>query len=280
VMGMDSLARQRLIAMVSKADEAINLAEAALLIAQEEYPDLDIAAYLASLDRMADVVDTRSWDDQKPQARIEVLNHYLFDNLGFRGNLEEYDDPRNSFLNEVLDRRTGIPITISTIYLEIGWRLGMPLQGVGFPGHFLVKYLDSGGETVIDPFGRGEVLTVEGCQRRLDHVYGGRLQFQPSFLAAATKRQILARILTNLKRTYLAASDHRRVLAAVERILVINPDLGSELRDRGILRMELNQTSQAVTDLELYVRTCPGADDVEEIRKRLRGLRQAQASLN
>ncbi|MGH7411410.1 MAG: SirB1 family protein [Candidatus Methylomirabilis sp.] len=279
-MDMDSLARQRFAAIVTKGEENISLAEAALLIAQEEYPDLDIVAYLARLAQMADAVDTHSSDDQGPQNRIEVLNHYLFDNLGFRGNLEESDDPRNSFLNEVLDRRTGLPISISTVYLEIGWRLGMPLQGVGFPGHFLVKYLDSDGEIIIDPFHRGAVLTAEDCQGRLDRVYGGRLQFQPSFLAAATKRQILTRILTNLKRTYLAAGDHRRALAAVERILVIDPALGSELRDRGILRMQLNQTSQAIADLERYVSTCPGADDVEEVRKRLRDLRQAQASLN
>ena len=277
---MDSAARQRFRAILTKGEESLNLAEAALLIAQEEYTDLDIAVYLKRLDRMADEVDNRFWDKDDPHTRLEALNRYLFDNLGFRGNAEDYYDPRNSFLNEVLDRRTGIPITISTVYLEVGWRLGMPLQGVGFPGHFLVKYLHSDGEIVIDPFRQGAVLTAEDCQSRLDHVYGGRVQFRPGFLAAATKRQILIRILTNLKGIYVAGGDHRRALGAVERILVIDAGLGSEIRDRGILRMQLQQTAQAIADLERYVTMNPRADDVEEIRKRLRDWRQAQASLN
>jgi len=280
MMERDSSTRQRFAAIVSKADEAMNLAEAALLIAQERYPDLDIGAYLGRLDRMADGVGKRLWGKDDPHSRLEALKRYLFDSLGFRGNVEEYDDPRNSFLNEVLDRRTGIPISLSVVYLEVGWRMGLPLQGVGFPGHFLVKYVDSNGEIVIDPFGRGEALTVEDCQSRLDRVYGGRLQFQPSFLAAVAKRQILTRMLTNLKGIYLAAGDHKRALAAVERILVIDPALAPEIRDRGILRMQLDQTAPAIADLERYVTMAPQADDVEQVRRRLRDCRQAQASLN
>ena len=274
------LARQRFARMMAKAEEAINLAEAALLIAQEEYPDMEVAAYLDRLDQVASEVDRRAWNEKDPRGRLEALNRYLFDEAGFRGNAEEYYDPRNSFLNEVLDRRTGIPITISTVYLEVGWRLGLPLQGVGFPGHFLVKYSSLGGEIVIDPFHQGAVLDDVDCQRHLDQVYDVRVRFQRSFLATSTKRQILTRILTNLKGIYLAAKDHRRALAAVERILLIDPDLGREIRDRGILRMQLKQTSQAVADLERYLTMNPKAEDAEEVRTRLRDWRQAQASLN
>ena len=274
------LARQRFATMVAKGEEAINLAEAALLIAREEYPDMDVAEYLGCLDRMADEVDKRAWNEEDPHGRLEALNRYLFDTVRFRGNAEEYYDPRNSYLNEVLDRRTGIPITISMVYLEVGWRLGMPLQGVGFPGHFLVKYCSGEGEIVIDPFHRGTILDEEDCQSRLEQLYGRRVKFQGSFLAAATKRQILTRILTNLKGIYLAAKDHRRALAAVERILVIDPDLGREIRDRGVLRMELQQTSHAIADLERYLTMNPQADDAEEVRARLRKWRQAQAALN
>ena len=277
---MDTAARQRFKALLTKGEENLNLAEAALLIAQEEYTDLDIDVYLKHLDRMADEVDSRLWDKDDPHTRLEALNRYLFDTLGFRGNAEDYYDSRNSFLNEVLDRRTGIPITISTVYLEVGWRLGMPLQGVGFPGHFLVKYLHSDGEIVIDPFLQGAILTGEDCQNRLDQIYSGQVQFRPSFLAAATKRQILIRILTNLKGLYIAAGDHHKAFGAVDRILLIDPGLGSEIRDRGILRMQLQQTAQAIADLERYVTVQPRADDVEEVRKRLRDWRQAQASLN
>jgi regulator of sirC expression with transglutaminase-like and TPR domain len=274
------LARQRFATMIAKGEGANNLAEAALLIAQEEYPDMDVAVYLDRLDQMAEEVDKRAWNEKDPYGRLEALNRYLFDKARFRGNTVEYYDPLNSFLNEVLDRRTGIPITISTVYLEVGWRLGLPLLGVGFPAHFLVKYSSPEGEIVIDPFHQGAVLDDVDCQRHLDQVYDGRVRFQRSFLAAATKRQILTRILTNLKGIYLAAKDHRRALAAIERILLIDPDLGREVRDRGILRMQLQQTSQAVADLERYLTMNPNAEDTEEVRTRLRDWRQAQASLN
>jgi regulator of sirC expression with transglutaminase-like and TPR domain len=279
-MERDGSARQRIATIVSKDDGSINLAEAALLIAQEEYPGLDVEAYLDRLDRMAHEVEKRFRHDEGPLVCVEALNSYLFNDLKFTGNAEEYYDPRNSFLNEVLDRRTGIPITISTVYLEVGWRLGMPLHGVGFPGHFLVKYSAEKGEFILDPFHRGAILTEAECQSRLDQVYTGQVQLRPDFLAAATKRQILARILANLKGIYVAAKDYRRALAAVERMLVINPNLAPEIRDRGILRMQLSQTPQAVADLEWYVTTNPQAEDVEEVRKRLRDWRQAQASLN
>jgi len=281
-MERDSSARQRFATMVSKNEGSINLAEAALLIAEEEYPGLDVEAYLDRLNRMAHEVEKRFRNDcdEDPLGCVEALNGYFFNDLKFRGNAEEYYDPRNSFLNEVLDRRTGIPITISTVYLEVGWRLGMPLHGVGFPGHFLVKYSAGKGEIILDPFHRGSILTEKECQGRLDQVYARGVRFRPDFLAAVTKRQILARILANLKGIYVAAKDYRRALAAVERMLVINPDLAPEIRDRGILRMQLSQAPQAIADLEWYVTTNPQAEDVEEVRKRLRDCRQAQASLN
>jgi len=279
-MERDSSARQRFATMLSEDEGSINLAKAALLIAEEEYPGLDVEAYLDRLDRMAHEVEKRFRHDEGPLVCVETLNSYLFNDLKFRGNAEEYYDPRNSFLNEVLERRTGIPITISTVYLEVGWRLGMPLHGVGFPGHFLVKYSKGKEEIILDPFHRGVILTEAECQRRLDQVYIGQVQIQPDFLTATTKRQILTRILANLKGIYVAAKDYRRALAAVERILVINPDLAPEIRDRGILRMQLSQAPQAIADLEWYVTTNPQAEDIEEVRKRLRDCRQAQASLN
>jgi regulator of sirC expression with transglutaminase-like and TPR domain len=277
---MEILARQRFAAIVSRSNETINLAEASLLIAQEEYGGLDVGAYLGRLDRMAGEVGKRLQPGDDPQENIKALNAYLFDDLEFRGNSEAYYDPRNSFLNEVIDRRTGIPITLSTVYLEVGWRLGMPLHGVGFPGHFLVKYSMEKEEIVLDPFHRGSIVTEQDCQNRLDQVYEGQVPFRPDFLAAADKRQILIRILANLKSIYVAAKDHRRALAAVERILVIDSTLAPEIRDRGILRMQIGQGPQGIADLEWYVTANPKADDVEEVRNRLRDWRQAQASLN
>ncbi len=265
---------------MAQGEGAINLAEAALLIAQEEYADMNCSAYLDRLDRMADEADRRSRNVKNARGRLGALNRYLFETVQFRGNSEDYYDPRNSFLNEVLDRRTGIPITLSTVYLEVGWRLEMPLHGVGFPGHFLVKYSSPEGDIVIDPFHQGTILSEEVCQNRLDQMYGRRVQFGQTLLAASTKRQILIRILTNLKGIYLTAKDHHRALAAVERILLIDASLDREIRDRGILRMQLQQTSQGIADLERYLTTNPQAEDAEEVRARLRKWRQAQASLN
>ena len=266
--------------MMAEGEGTLNLAEAALLIAQEEYPDVVPSAYLARLDRMADEVDRRSRNEKDGRGRLNALNRYLFETVRFSGNSGEYYDPRNSFLNEVLDRRTGIPITLSTVYLEVGWRLGMPLHGVGFPGHFLVKHSSLEEDIVIDPFHQGQILTEEDCQSRLDQSYGGQVQFRQSLLAAATKREILIRILTNLKGIYVTVKDHRRALAAVERILLIDPGLDREIRDRGVLRMQLQQTSQGSADLERYLTTNPQAEDAEEVRARLREWRQALASLN
>jgi regulator of sirC expression with transglutaminase-like and TPR domain len=279
-MERDKPARQQFTEIMARGEETLDLAEAALLIAEEEYPDLDTRFYLGRLDRMADEVRSRMCEEEGPRRRLEALNRYLFESLGFKGNLDDYYDPRNSFLNEVLDRRTGIPITISTVYLEVGWRVGMPLHGVGFPGHFLVKYVDSNGEIVIDPFNRGAILTEDDCQGRLDQVYGRRVQFQSGFLAASTKRHILIRILTNLKGIYLGANDYQKALAAVDRILIIDPNLGTEIRDRGTLRMQLKHTAQGIADLERYLTMNPTTDDFEEVRRRLRDWRQAQASLN
>jgi regulator of sirC expression with transglutaminase-like and TPR domain len=279
-MERDRSARQQFTEIVARSEDTLNLAEAALLVAKEEYPDLDTRYYLGRLDRMADEVRSRLCEEEIPERRLEALNRYLFESLGFKGNRDDYYDPRNSFLNDVLDRRTGIPITISTVYLEVGWRVGMPLQGVGFPGHFLVKYAGRGGEVVIDPFGRGAILTKDDCQDCLDRIFGQRVQFHPGLLAATSKRQILIRILRNLKGIYLAGNDHRRAVAAVERILIIDPGLAPEIRDRGILRMHLGRTAQGIVDLERYLTMNPTTDDVEEVRRRLRDRRQAQARLN
>ncbi|HYL80280.1 MAG TPA: transglutaminase-like domain-containing protein, partial [Candidatus Acidoferrum sp.] len=175
--------------LVSRPEETIDLAEAALFIAKEEYPDLDVAGYLGRLEGMASDVQAQAGSTPDPRRMIEALNAYLFQAQGFRGNSEDYYDPRNSFLNDVLDRRTGIPITLSTVYLAVGGRLGLHLHGVGMPGHFLVKHVAAGEETVIDPFNGGVLVTSADCQRILDRVYGGKLTFEPRFLTTLGTRR-------------------------------------------------------------------------------------------
>lgn len=266
--------------LVRQPDASIDLAEATLLIAKEEYPDLDVAAYLARLDAMADDVRALTGGSQDPHRVIAGLGEHLFRRLGFRGNAEDYYDPKNTFLNEVLDRRLGIPITLSAVYLEVGRRLGLSIRGAGMPGHFLVKYLGPGEEIVIDPFGGGGIVSPSDCQRILDRIFDGKLCFEPGMLSIVGTRQILARMLTNLKAIYFNNEDYGKALSIVERLLILHPYEASEIRDRGLLSCQLRRYVEAIADLERYLRQAPEANDSETIREHLRTLRKRAAALN
>ena len=197
---------------------------------------------------------------------IEQVNRYLFDEWRFRGNVEDSYDPRNSFLNQVMDRRTGIPITLSLIYLEVGWRLRLPLTGIGFPGHFLVKALATDGDIVIDPFNQGRILTGDDCQQILDRISGSQVEIRPSFFNIVNKRQMLTRMLTNLKGLYLQQDDLARALAVIERLVLLNPDDPTQIRDRGMVYFRLRQDSMAYQDLKTYLAGRPAAEDSSLIR--------------
>jgi regulator of sirC expression with transglutaminase-like and TPR domain len=238
---MDHLAyhaqtRQLFTEVVTGPETRLDLGRAALLIASEAYPGLDILRYVAKLEAMAAAVRPGVTTADDPILEIEHLNAYLFEERGFRGNFQEYYDPRNSFLNDVLDRRLGIPITISVVYMEVGRRVGMPLQGVGMPGHFIVKYTQPAGEIYIDPFNKGRVLSRQACEELIQQVYGEPIPLQETFLAAVTKRQIVSRILMNLKAIYIHAKDYLKALSVVERLLIIQPDDEQEVKDRAALR--------------------------------------------
>lgn len=194
----------------------------ALLIAAEEYPDLDIAHSIGTLDLMAADLSDAVAAQVEPRAQIELINAYLFESKGFHGNREEYNDPRNSFLNDVLERRTGLPITLSVVYVELARRLGLPIVGVGFPGHFLVKY-DGPDPIVIDPFNEGMTLNESGCRTLLRRFYGNDVDFDPSMLGAWPTVRILHRILANLRALYLQIEELPKALSVVERMLLIEP---------------------------------------------------------
>lgn len=266
--------------LVRRPDASIDLAEASLLIAKEEYPELDIASYLARLDRLADDVRGLASAGSDPHRLIAGLSEYLFQRLGFRGNAEDYYDPKNSFLNDVLDRRLGIPITLSTVYLEVGRRLGLSFRGVGMPGHFLVKYLGRGEEIVIDPFGGGAIVSPCDCQRILDRIYDGKIRFEPGMLSTVGTRQILARMLANLKAIYFNNEEYGKALSAVEHLLILHPHEASEIRDRGLLACQLRRYAEAMSDLERYLRLAPEANDSATIREHLCALRKRAAALN
>ena len=262
-------------------DERIPLARAALIIARTEYPDLDIEHYVRRLDEMGQRVRARLGDLPEAAEIIAALNQVLFAEEGLRGNRDGYYDPRNSFLNDVLDRRLGIPITLSLIYMEVGQRVGFPLFGVGMPGHFLLKHYDvDGRETLIDPFSEGRIMSLSDCQHRLDEIYSGQMLLQPEFLLAVSRRQILTRVLNNLKNIHLSTRNFRKTLAIVDLILAIYPRSPEDVKQRATLRYSLGQLRGAAEDLEDYLKMSPEASDADEVRQTALGIRRTLASRN
>ena len=272
--------RERLVARLRDLEEPGALAEAALLIAAEEYPALDVAAWLARLDalgaRARERVPPRGDADQTAAA----LTRLLVEDYGLRGNDADYYDPRNSFLNEVLERRLGIPLTLSLVYMEVGARAGVAVRGVGLPGHFVVRLERGETARLLDPFNGGRPLDEANCRRLVERLGGGRLRFEPAHLRAVSARAILIRMLANLKGVYTALGDWRRARGAVDRILLLAPEAVGELRDRGLLSARLGEPVAAIGDWEAYLRRVPDAKDAATVRRHLRALRQAQAALN
>ena len=261
----------------------IDLAEAALLCAQDTYPDLDIRSERDSLEALAAKLRNRLPADFSVTHRLVALNNYLFRELGFSGNMDEYYDPRNSFLNDVLARKTGIPITLSILYLEVGQRLGLKLKGVSFPGHFLVKVRVTGGELVLDPYAGGRSLSEEELRERLaqftDKDTAKELPLE-DFLEPASPRQILARLLRNLKAIYLEAMDFDKALGVMNRLVILLPDVPEERRDRGLVFARLECPRAAQEDLSHYAALRPQADDAEQIAAQLAAAAIAAARLN
>jgi len=265
--------RRRFAQEVDRPDDQIDLARAALLIAQEEYPQLPIEPYLSRLDTLSEEVRDRLSNETAPLVVLEEVLHVLFRRSGFQGNRDAYYDPRNSYLNDVLDRRKGIPLTLGILLLEVGWRLGLPLVGVNFPGHFLVRFEGEEVRLLVDPFEGGRTRFEDEAQDLLDRVYGGMVRVQPTFLRFASRRDVLVRLLTNLKAVYLNAHDHRRALAAVERILVIHPTSPGEIRDRGTLLARMGRIEEALEQLEWYLDYAAEAADLARIRSLVEELR-------
>src|SRR5262245_1513861 len=256
-------------AMVSLPDEQIDLARATLAIAQSEYPDLDVERYLRKIDDFAAQVRDRAGENADAPRLIATLNFVLFTLVGLRGNAPDYYDPKNSFLNEVIERKRGIPISLSVLYIEVGRKAGLDLFGVLFPGHFLVKFANAGEDVVNDPFHRGAILSHAELQQRLDQVYGGGVELEKNFLAPASKKQILTRMLANLKNIYLQREDHDRALGVMQRLLILDPTEPENIRDRGLLYLKQECFLQAKEDLERYLEIAPDAPDAGAVREYL-----------
>jgi regulator of sirC expression with transglutaminase-like and TPR domain len=254
------------------AREPIPLARAALLMAKEEYPDLDVDKCLEQIAELAREAEPIVQAGNDTVERVQLLSDFLFTQKGFAGNRDEFADPRNSFLNDVLERRLGIPITLSLIYIEIGRRLGLNLFGVSFPAHFLVKAVDERGELIIDPFNGGAILSLEEIRARLARVYGQPVDIHPAMLKAVGARHILCRMLRNLKGIYLNGSDWPRALSALDRVLLLDPRALDELLERGALYEKLECFSAALDDFQSFLSQAgdhPGTDNAREAVVRL-----------
>jgi regulator of sirC expression with transglutaminase-like and TPR domain len=245
-----------------------DLAPAALAIARVEYPSLDAKPYLARLDRMGQEAAARISDAGGEP--IRAFNEYLYDEQGFVGNRERYDDPRNSFINDVLDRRTGIPISLAVVYLEVAYRAGLHVDGVNFPGHFLLRIRDGiAGDTrsdvgIIDPFHGGARLSEYDCRQLLRQHVGDEAAFDTSLLAPATRQDIVVRMLVNLKRLYVRMRSFPQARFISSLLLGIDPAAVSELRDRGLLAYHLQDFAAALRDLEEYLRLSPKVPEPAE----------------
>jgi regulator of sirC expression with transglutaminase-like and TPR domain len=266
--------------LVTLPDAGIPLAETALIIACEEYPQLELAPYLEVLDQLGETARLRKSAVSSPAETVATINSVLFDSYGFRGNTDDYYDPRNSFFNDVLDRRVGIPITLSAVYIEVARRVNFPISGVGMPGHFLVKYIDQHDEIFVDPFNRGQILTRDDCRKRLIEMYGDRLEFQDRFLGRATNRQIVWRMLSNLKDIYVKGHAIDKCLSIVDMMLMVDSNDPAQYRDRGLLRMQLRQFEGAGRDLQHYLHHSPNAQDREEIENHVKELKRIRAMMN
>ena len=238
--------------IVRSSEEEIDLARTALLIAATEYPKLNIERELYRIGLLADGVAHRMYDDTSPLYHLNMLSEYLFDELGFRGNFEDYYDPKNSFLNDVLERRLGIPITLSLLYIEVGRRLGIPVQGVGMPGQFLVKHADVD-DLYVDPYQNGVLLTVAECEAKFKQVTRGDVAWDARYLNPVGSREFVSRMLRNLKSIYLQRRDYERVLFTIDGLLSIHPDAPDERRDRGVVNYRLGNHEEALQDLKTYV---------------------------
>ena len=270
--------RERFVELARAPEESIDLGEAALLIAAEAYPNLDVPAYLQRLDALAQEARSLVQSAQSGPERIARLNHFMFVEKGFTGNQKRYYDRRNSFLNEVLDRHTGIPLTLALVYMEVARRLRLPVQGVGFPGHFLAKYVGDE-EIIIDAF-FGEVLTEAECHERLQSVLGPDTRFDRRYLRAATPKEILVRMLSNLKQIHITAEEFEAALSCSERILLLTPEAPQELRDRGLLYQKLECFGAALTDLERFLQLAPQDETADAIRENLLTVRRQAAQIH
>lgn len=266
--------------LVTVPEAELDLAQAALQIACIAYPGLDPSPSIRKLDMLAADLQPRLAPLHSTLEQAAEIARYLFVDCGFTGNTGNYYDVRNSFLNDVLERRLGIPISLSVVFIEVARRLGLHAEGVGMPGHFLVRHASPDGEILLDPFHDGKIIHPEDCQRLLTQVYGSSAQMKPEYLRPVTGRQLLGRMLTNLKNIYINDENWSLTFQVIEMILLVQPEWWTEYRDRGVIQLRLENWSQAVDDLTLYCARCPEDENFKILQEYIGKARRALAQWN
>ncbi len=256
--------------LMKQPEPGIDLGLAALLIAADDYPELDPGQYISRLDEWGAEARDRISRSRSLAESVQIVSQFLFEGLGFEGNRDNYYDPRNSFLNDVMDRRLGIPISLSVVYMEVARRAGLDVVGLNFPGRFMVKVVHPAGfEIVVDAYEHGQVMEAEDCQRVLDELSNNTMAFHPMLLRAATTKQILVRMLNNLKLIYVQSNYYRKAIRTIDLVLAAVPNSPPELRERGLLRAEVADFQLAKEDLTAYLDRMPSAEGSAQVRQTL-----------
>jgi len=249
-----------------------NLVEKCLKFAQVlEYTDLDIEQYIQKINQMGMTLKESINDVKNPTYLISVLNEFLFENLGFVGEMDDYYNPKNNFLNEVIDKKSGLPITLSILYVEIAKFIGLDLKIIGFPSHVLVKYNE---EMILDPFNDGRLLDIDDLQEILDRNFDGQLEFEPEFLDEIKSEQVLVRLARNLKNSYFQSYANEKALKCVNMTLAIEPESPEDIRDKGILEEKLLNHDISLKYLNQYLEINPNAEDVDIILEMIRTIKE------
>ena len=273
VLTHPALARRRFEEMAGRPEPLLDLVEASLVIDLEEDPRLDVDRHLQDVQAWSDAVRERLEGSRDVERIVGTINRLLYDEEGFHGENEDYYDPRSALLSEALDRHSGLPITLSILYLELSRRAGIEAAGVALPGRFLVKFTGPFGVIVVDPFDGGRVLSTLELQKILDGMYGGGVQLREHHLRSFTPRQILARELAQLKAAYLAQRDLTRAAASIDRLLILDARDAYEVRDRAALAMQMHAYALAIDLFERYLTLTPSADDRTRVREQIEYLR-------
>jgi len=255
---------------ISGCDDDVDLARAALLIAKLDYPDLDLTSVLESLDALAARVVIRCAQDPDPLVQVDALTSVVLRDLGLHGSQDGYSDPRYSFLNDVLESRVGIPVSLSVVFMSVGARAGIALAGTAMPMHFLVRVLGVKPPVFVDCYNGGRLLTYEECKEALRRMSTGHIAFRKEMLDCVSNCAVISRMLANLREIYMNSLPYAKVLPVLHRLILLNPDDTSLLRDRGFVRYRLGQGPMARQDLKQYLSSTRGAPDAEEVRNLLR----------